>query len=118
LGQTLEVYGDGNQMREMTYVSDVVEATVAALEHAPGGIYNVGGGTQATVNELVKAVGRVLETRPEVNYGPAAEGDVRSTWANVDLAALELDFRPRVGLEEGIRAQAEWVVEEVVSCTG
>lgn len=118
LGRTLEVYGDGNQMREMTYVSDVVDATVAALERAPGGIYNVGGGTQATVNELVEAVGRVLETRPEVNYGPPAEGDVRSTWANVGLAALELDFRPRVDLEEGIRAQAEWVMEEVVGCTG
>ncbi len=56
--EALKVFGDGNQLREMTYVSDVVEATVAALEALPGGPYNVGGGARSTVNELIDHVQR------------------------------------------------------------
>jgi UDP-glucuronate 4-epimerase len=114
-GEALQVFGDGNQTREMTYVSDVVEATVAALERPPGGPYNVGGGDRATVNELVEHVQRVLGDRVEVKYGPAAEGDVRSTWADLERVGQELGYRPRVGLEEGIKAQVEWVLEEEIA---
>ena len=111
-GQRVEIFGDGNQIREMTYVSDVVDATVAALEAPPGGTYNVGGGVQATVNDMVEAVGRALGKPVEANYGPAAEGDVRSTWADTTHARHELGFEPRVRLEEGVAAQAKWVLEE------
>lgn len=111
-GETLQVFGDGEQMREMTYVSDVVAATVAALEAPPGGIYNVGGGARATVNELIDYVRGALGTRVEVSYGPAAEGDVRSTWADLELVERELGYQPQVGLEQGIRTQADWVLRQ------
>jgi UDP-glucuronate 4-epimerase len=114
-GEALQVFGDGNQMREMTYVSDVVDATLAALEARPGGVYNVGGGVQITVNELVAHVRRVLEIPVEVIYHPAAEGDVRCTWADLERAERELGYRPRVGLEEGIEAQVEWALREELS---
>jgi UDP-glucose 4-epimerase len=110
--EALQIFGDGNQVREMTYVSDVVEATVAALEAPPGGPYNVGGGARATVNELVDYVRRALGTRVEVSYGPAAEGDVRSTWADLQRVGQELSYQPRVRLEEGIKAQVKWALEE------
>jgi len=109
-GETLQVFGDGNQMREMTYVSDVVDATVAALQAPPGRVYNVGGGSRATVNQLVDHIRRALDSRVEVSHGPAAEGDVRSTWADLELAGKDLGYRPQVSLEEGIRAQAQWVL--------
>ena len=91
----------------MTYVADAVDATVAALE-APCGVYNVGGGTRATVDEVLGAVRRVTGLPVEARYGPAAPGDVLSTWADSGLAARSLGYRPRVGLEEGIAAQAGW----------
>jgi len=109
-GESLRVFGDGSQMREMTYVSDVVDATVAALEAPPGGAYNVGGGARVTVNELVDHVRRALDIQIEVAYGPSAEGDVYSTWADLDLVEQDLGYRPRVGLAEGIKAQVEWSV--------
>ena len=111
-GETLHVFGDGSQMREMTYVSDVVDATVAALQAPPGSVYNVGGGARATVDELVDHVRRVLDIRIEVAHEPSAEGDVYSTWADLDLVEQDLGYRPRVGLAEGIKAQSEWVLEE------
>ena len=111
-GETLQVFGDGNQTREMTYVSDVVDATLAALEAQPGGVYNIGGGAQATVNKLVDHVQRALKTSVEVSYHPAVQGDVRSTWADLERAERELGYRPQVGLEEGIEAQVEWALRE------
>lgn len=110
-GETLQVFGDGNQVREMTYVSDVVEATVAAFDVPPGGTYNVGGGARATVNELIEYVRDALGTRVEASYGLASEGDIRSTWADLALAWQDLGYQPRVGLNEGIKAQVEWALE-------
>jgi nucleoside-diphosphate-sugar epimerase len=106
-GRPVEIFGDGTQKRDMTYVGDAVDATVAALV-APCGVYNVGGGTRATVDEMLDAVGRVTGLPVEARYGPAAPGDVLSTWADSGRAARSLGYRPRVGLEEGIAAQADW----------
>ena len=110
-GEPLRVFGDGSQMREMTYVSDVVDATTAALQAPSGGVYNVGGGARTTVDELVDHVRRTLSVRVEAAYEPAAEGDVYSTWADLELVRRDLGYRPRVGLKRGIEAQEEWARE-------
>jgi nucleoside-diphosphate-sugar epimerase len=99
----------------MTYVSDVVDATVAALVQTPERsprVYNVGGGTRTTVNGMLAGIRRATGSPVEAVYGPPAEGDVRSTWADSGRAARELGYRPQVGLEEGIRAQVEWALKE------
>ena len=113
-GRPVEVFGDGGQVRDMTYVSDAVDATVAALD-APPGVYNVGGGTRATVNALLDAVGGVIGSPVEARYGPATEGDMRSTWADSRRAMRSLGYRPRVGLEEGISAQMRWARDSLVA---
>ena len=113
-GRPVEVFGDGRQRRDMTYVSDAVDATVVALE-APAGVYNVGGGTHATVDEMLDAVRRVTGEPVGARYGPEAVGDVRSTWADSRRAARVLGYEPRVGLERGLAAQVEWAVREKVA---
>ena len=112
-GEPVKVFGYGNQSREMTYVSDVVDATVAALEAQPGGLpraYNVGGGMRTTVRDLVRMVGEAVGERVEVNYGPPVSGDVRSTWADLHRATRELGYAPKVSLVEGIEAQVHWTL--------
>jgi UDP-glucuronate 4-epimerase len=112
-GEPVKVFGDGNQSREMTYVSDVVDATVAALEARAGDLpraYNVGGGARTTVRELVRMVGEAVGERPEVTHGPPVPGDVRSTWADLHRTTRELGYEPRVSLDEGIEAQAHWAL--------
>jgi UDP-glucuronate 4-epimerase len=113
-GRPVDVFGDGSQRRDMTFVSDAVEATVAALE-APVGVYNVGGGTRATVDDMIRAVKKVTGASFEVRYGPEAEGDVRSTWADSGRAERVLGYKPRVGLEEGVAAQAKWAARALVA---
>ncbi len=110
-GRPVEIFGDGEQRRDVTYVGDAVEATVAALG-APAGLYNVGGGTRASVNEMLDAVRAVTGAPVEAHYGPAAAGDVPSTWADSSRAARVLGYAPRVGLEEGLSAQASWAAKE------
>ena len=112
-GRPVDVFGDGDQQRDMTYVGDAVGATVAALD-APVGVYNVGGGNRASVREMVEAVAKVTGAEFEVRYGPEARGDVKSTWADSRLAEEVLGYRPRVGLEEGVAAQAGWAAGALV----
>jgi len=109
-GETVEVYGDGEQTRDFTFVSDVVDATEAAL-HAgpPGEVINVAGGSRVTLNHAIgvieSAVGRPLMRRSL----PPASGDVTDTGADVRKAAELLGFRPRVTLEEGVALECEWL---------
>jgi glycosyltransferase involved in cell wall biosynthesis len=70
---------------------------------------------QRVVNRLVAHVWRVRKHPVEVDYHPAAEGDVRCTWADLERAERELGYQPRVGLEEGIEAQVEWALREELS---
>lgn len=110
-GRPVEIFGDGDQARDMTYVADAVDATVAALDAHPG-VYNVGGGTRATVNEMLRIVERVTDVDLDVRHGPQAPGDVRSTWADTRRAARDLGYSPRMSLDDGIAAQAEWALRE------
>lgn len=113
-GRPVEIFGDGEQVREMTYVSDVVDATVATLGQGSGiapRTFNVGGGSRTTVNGMLDAVRRITGRSTRLVYGPAAEGDVRSTWADSACAARELGYKPRVGFAEGVEAQVEWALK-------
>lgn len=109
-GRPIEVFGNGEQEREMTHVSDVVEGTMRAME-GPLGTYNIGGGSRASVNELVEYVARTMEASVDVVYLPEVAGDVRLTWADLTHSRKVLGLEPRVALEEGIKTQVEWALE-------
>jgi nucleoside-diphosphate-sugar epimerase len=110
-GDPLEVLGDGNQTRDFTFVSDAVEATVAAMRRPDGRAYNVGGGSRASVNAVIAEISAVLGRRLDVRRHPHATGDMRHTWAETRRAREDLGWRPRVGLREGLAAQHAWVRE-------
>jgi UDP-glucuronate 4-epimerase len=89
------------------------------LEQTPDGtkprVYNIGGGTRTTVNGMLAGIRRATGSPVEAIYGPPAEGDVRSTWADSGRAARELGYQPRVSLEEGIGAQVEWALKGILA---
>jgi UDP-glucose 4-epimerase len=115
-GRPIEVFGDGEQSREFTYVDDIVEANLLAAAKAPAGrIYNVGGGAQATVNEVVGMLGRLIGESVSTIRKEETPGEARHTAADTTLARTELGYRPRVGLEEGLGHQIRWVSELVRS---
>jgi UDP-glucuronate 4-epimerase len=108
-GGSIELYGSGEQTRSCTYVGDAVEATMLAGERgAPGAVYNVGGGDEASMLEVTATLERISGRTLQVHHREAAAGDVPRTKADVSRIRAELGWEPRTGLEDGLRAQWDW----------
>jgi UDP-glucose 4-epimerase len=111
-GEPPVIYGDGEQSRDFTYVSNVVDANLAALESSSAGgqVYNVACGHRITLNELARLIGDELCTGIEPIHGPARPGDIRHSLADITLAQTELGYQPTVSIDEGIRRTVEYFV--------
>jgi len=115
-GLPFELFGDGTQSRSFTYVDDVVEATIAAMEGAPpGGVYNVGGGTEVSMLDAIEVLGRVACRRLEIVRAPRVEGDVARTAADTSRIESDLGWKPRTSFEEGLGAQWIWAADRVAA---
>jgi UDP-glucose 4-epimerase len=112
-GEPIEIHGDGEQRRDFTYVSNVVDATVRAGEAsgASGRIFNVAAGTPASVNQVAETIGQLLGTPVERRHSERRAGDIRDSWADISAARETLGYDPRVGLEEGLRLTSEALLE-------
>jgi UDP-glucose 4-epimerase len=109
-GEPVDVYGSGAQTRDFTFVSDAVAANLAAADYGGAApVFNIGGGSRASLNAVIDLIGRVCGRAPDVRYREPQKGDVTHTYADIGLAARELGYAPRVELEEGIRRQVEWL---------
>jgi UDP-glucose 4-epimerase len=107
-GIAIQVFGDGEQRRDFTYVGDIVEGTYcAAVTGRLGAVYNIGGGSCVTLNELIALIETVSGVDLQVRHEEGKPGDVRSTEADCHLAQAALDFTPKTSLEEGIAKQWE-----------
>ena len=112
-GRPFTLYGDGEQSRSFTYVGDVVAASMLAMEEAaPGSVYNVGGGQEATMNETIAMLERISGRSLEVERRAAVEGDQRRTKADTTRIRNDLGWEPITSLEDGLRAQWEWAAVE------
>ena len=98
--------GTGEQSRDFTYVDDAVSATVAAMERGSSGIvYNVGGGSETTLNDAIALCEELSGRRLQVVHEAVARGDVRRTGADTSLIRSQLGWRPETPLAEGLAAQ-------------
>jgi len=105
-GREVLLFGDGRQLRDFTYVGDVVAATVAAAERGrAGAVYNVASGNARPLLEVLDALGDALNREPRLAFDTTKAGDVRDTWACTDLACRELGFQAETSLTEGLAAQ-------------
>jgi UDP-glucuronate 4-epimerase len=113
-GARFDLYGDGEQTRGWTYVSDVVEASIAAMERGTG-TYNVGGAIEASMNETIALLERISGRHLDVRRHPPAPGDQRRTNADTTRIRGELGWRPQVSLEDGLAAQWSWAAGRVAA---
>jgi UDP-glucuronate 4-epimerase len=105
----ITIFGDGEQTRSNTFISDAVEGTVRALEGGRiGEVYNIGGGESLTVNEAVAAIAEGLGVEPVIERREAQPGDQRRTGAITTRAETTFGYRPTVGARDGLRAQIAW----------
>ena len=110
--QEIEIFGDGEQTREFTYVSDAVDGTVkAASADVVGQIINLGGGSRVTVNRVLDTLEDISRIKVRRRHLAATPGDLRHTGASINLARERLGWEPRVSLREGLTRQWEWFQE-------
>lgn len=109
-GRPIQVFGDGEQTRDFTYIGDIVAANLAAGKcDAAGVALNIGGGSRVSVNQVLAVLARHLDRPLHVRYSGTEHGDVRHTSADTSLAAELLGYAPQVSLERGLAAEAAWV---------
>jgi UDP-glucose 4-epimerase len=108
--EPITLFGDGEQTRDFTFVSDAVAATIAAGERGvPGRAYNIGGGSRVTVNQVLAMMERITGKSIAVKREPPQKGDMRDTYADTSLARADLGFAPRVTLDQGLEAEYRWL---------
>lgn len=109
-GQPVPIYGDGGSLRDYTFIDDLVEGLLRALDCDLGfSILNFGAGRTVTVLEVVKQLEQALGVDAEIEWLPRETGDVTRTWADVSAARAALGWSPRVSFEEGIRRFVAWL---------
>jgi nucleoside-diphosphate-sugar epimerase len=108
-GRPITIFGDGEQTRSNTFITDAVNGTLLALEGGRiGEIYNIGGGESLTVNQAVAAIAEGLGVEPVVERRETQPGDQRRTGAITARAEATFGYRPTVGARDGLRAQIAW----------
>ena len=109
-GTPVSVFGNGEQTRDFTFVSDVVAANLLAAGYSGNEtVFNIGGGSRSSVNRVLDIIGQYADGDFDVHYRDTEKGDVRHTFADTTRAREELGFKPRVTLEEGIDREATWI---------
>jgi UDP-glucuronate 4-epimerase len=106
-GDRIDVYGDGEQSRDFTFVSDAVDATIraASIDDPGEAIFNVGGGSRITIREALIILGDIMMRPIEIRRFPPQPGDVRDTAADLGRTRSILGWNPVVSLQDGLRAQ-------------
>jgi nucleoside-diphosphate-sugar epimerase len=105
-GDVFELYGDGNQTRDFTYVGDIVGAMRSAALSEFTGVANIGGGSRTSMNEVLDLVSS-LAGEPEIRRLPKQRGDVRDTAADTQRAFEGFGYVPQVSLREGLTFMVE-----------
>jgi len=126
-GRPIDVFNHGRHQRDFTYVDDIVQGVIAAVDHvatpdpnwdsakpnpstsnAPYRIYNIGNQQPVALKRYIEVLEQCLGRKAEKNLLPMQAGDLPDTWADVELLAHEVGYRPSTGLEVGVRRFVEW----------
>ena len=111
-GKAISVYGDGTMSRDFTYIDDIIDGTVAAMEKCSGfNIYNLGESRPITVNDLVAEIEKALGKKAVKEHVPPQPGDVERTYADVTKAINELGYNPKTKIEDGLAKFVTWLRE-------
>jgi nucleoside-diphosphate-sugar epimerase len=111
-GKTVQVTGDGSQMRGFTNLEDIADGVILALKPLGYEIINLGGHETITISELLEKIEQCIGKKARVEYIPRHPADVEANWADVTKAKTMLGWQPKVGLDEGITDLVNWYMEQ------
>jgi len=107
-GSPLEVFGDGSQERDFTYIDDIAEGTVKALKPSGYEIINLGNNHPHKLSEAINLIEKYTGKEARFKYKEFHKADMKATWADIGKARKLLGWQPEVSLEEGIKKTVEW----------
>jgi UDP-glucose 4-epimerase len=104
------IFGDGQQTRDFTFVDDIVRANLASIKSGkPGEIYNLGGGSQKKLADILPLLQKISQTDAKIRYVEREKGDVLHTFADIRKAERDLNYSPQVALEDGLKLEWDWI---------
>ena len=108
LGAEIELFGDGSQSRDFTYIDDIAKGTILALKDVGYEIINLGGGNNPiSINKMITTLEELLGKKAKIKNLPFHKADMKITWANIEKAKSLLGWSPEVELEEGLKRSVE-----------
>ena len=107
-GVPLEIYGDGQQERDFTYIDDIARGTIKSLKNIGYEIINLGNNHPYKLSEAIKLMEKYIGEEARFKYKEFHKADMKTTWADINKARELLDWWPQVSLEEGIKSTVEW----------
>jgi len=107
-GIPLEIYGDGNQERDFTYVDDIAKGTIKALKPLGYEIINLGNNHPYKLSKAIKLIEKYTWKKANFEYKEFHKADIKATWADINKAEKLLNWQPQINLEEGIKKTIEW----------
>ena len=109
-GENIEIYGDGEQTRDFTFISDAIEGNILAMRSdAVGEVFNIGGGSRVSVNEVLDSMQKIAGKSARIVYRDVQKGDVRHTLADTSKTKKYLGYVPRVDLITGLTKEWKWL---------
>ncbi len=107
-GKPLDLFGDGSQSRDFTYVDDIARGTVKSLKNEGFRVINLGGNKPHRLAEVIQLIEKFVGKKAKVKRLPVHKTDMKATWADIRVAQKYLGWKPRVNLEEGIKRTVNW----------
>jgi UDP-glucuronate 4-epimerase len=109
---SIEMFGDGSQARDFTYVDDIARGTVAAIQDVGYEIINLGGGRNpVSLNTIIEKLESLIGKRAKIDYKPFHIADLMETWADIEKAKNLLGWEPKVSLDEGLEKSVSWYMQ-------
>jgi UDP-glucuronate 4-epimerase len=110
--ETIQMFGDGSQSRDFTYVDDIARGTVAAIQDVGYEIINLGGGRNpVSLNTIIEKLESLIGKKAVIDHKPFHIADLMETWADIEKARNLLDWEPKVSLDEGLKQSVQWYIE-------
>jgi UDP-glucuronate 4-epimerase len=108
-GTPIELFGDGSQSRDFTYVDDIAQGSIAAIRKVGYEVINLGGGRNpVSLNYIIERIEDLMGKKAQIDQKPFHIADIKETWADIDKAKQLLGWEPEISLEEGLKKTVDW----------
>ena len=112
-GKKISIFGDGNSLRDYTYIDDAIEGTLGALSREHGyQIYNIGESQTVRLAQLIQIIAEQIGQKAVVEYLPEQPGDVKHTYADIHKAREHLKYNPQTDIREGLSRFIRWFLDQ------